>query len=166
MAPPPDATSLNVVDPESVTIALAPAPAVPATGNPDTVVGVSLEYKDDECIVAVDCDADMLPVTISEVSVPTEVIFGCAAVVTVAAVAAEPLTEPVIAAVTVRADSVPTDVMLGCAAVVTVAALVARAAGAKYDPPAPLSIRLPSNCTVDFLVSGVPFMSTTATKSL
>ena len=58
-----------------------------------------------------------LPVTPSDVSVPTEVMFGCAAVVTVLA---DPETEPVIVAVTDSPDRVPTEVMLGCAAVYTV----------------------------------------------
>jgi hypothetical protein len=59
------------------------------------------------------------PDVVREVSVPTEVIFGCAAVVTVAA---DPVTLPAIAAVTVNVANVPTDVMFGCAAVVTVPA--------------------------------------------
>ena len=58
-------------------------------------------------------------------------MFGCAAVVTVpavvalVAVAALPLTLPVIVALTVKPVSVPTDVIAGCAAVVTVPAVVA-----------------------------------------
>ena len=68
--------------------------------------------------------------------------------------------------VTADEVSVPVDVMFGCAAVVTVAAKFAISALTKLLPPAPAKIKLPSNCTVAFLVSGVPFMSTTATKSL
>jgi hypothetical protein len=72
-------------------------------------------------------------VTVRPVSVPTLVIFGCAAVVTVAAVVdvlALPVNAPVnVLAVTpfVTANdvNVPTLVILGCAAVVTVAAVVA-----------------------------------------
>jgi hypothetical protein len=58
--------------------------------------------------------------TVNPVNVPTEVIFGCAAVVTVPAVAADPDTLPVIVFVTVKLDNVPKLVMLGCAAVGTV----------------------------------------------
>jgi hypothetical protein len=76
----------------------------------------------------------VLPVTASAVSVPTEVMLGCAAVVTVPAVVAlvavpaDPDILPVIVAVTVSPDNVPTEVMLGCAAVVTVPAVVAEVA--------------------------------------
>ena len=52
----------------------------------------------------------VVPVTDKLLNVPTEVIFGCAAVVTVAA---EPFTLPVIVAVTLNALNVPTLVMLG-----------------------------------------------------
>ena len=58
-------------------------------------------------------------------NVPKLVMFGCAAVVTVPAVPALPLTEPVIVEDTVRPVNVPTEVILGCAAVVTVPAVVA-----------------------------------------
>lgn len=72
--------------------------------------------------VAETLPAPTLPVTSSDVSVPTDVIFACAAPVTVAAepVAepAEPVIEPVIGAVTDNPDSVPTLVMFGCEAVV------------------------------------------------
>ena len=54
----------------------------------------------------------MFPVTVTEDSVPRDVILGCAAVANV----------PVIAPETVTEDSVPRDVMLGCAAVVSVPA--------------------------------------------
>jgi hypothetical protein len=76
----------------------------------------------------------VLPVTAKLDRVPTDVMLGCAAVVTVPAVVAlvavpaDPLTDPVIVAVTVNALNVPTEVMLGCAAVVTVPAVVAEVA--------------------------------------
>ena len=60
--------------------------------------------------------------TVSPVSVPTDVMLGWAAVVTVPA---EPVTLPLIAALTVNPVRVPTDVILGCAAVVTVPAVAA-----------------------------------------
>jgi hypothetical protein len=60
-----------------------------------------------------------LPDTVKLDNVPTDVILGCAAVVTVAA---EPDTLPVIVFVTVNPVNVPTEVMLGCDALVTVAA--------------------------------------------
>jgi hypothetical protein len=63
-----------------------------------------------------------LPDTVKLDNVPTEVILGCAAVVTVAA---DPDMLPVIVFVTVSPVNVPTDVMLGCAAVVTVPAVAA-----------------------------------------
>jgi hypothetical protein len=76
-----------------------------------------------------------LPVTERLVSVPVDVIFGCAAVVTVPAVVAAPLNAPVnvvaltlpalMLPVTERLVSVPVLVILGCAAVVTVPAVVA-----------------------------------------
>ena len=67
---------------------------------------------------------------------------------------------------TVTDVKVPVDVIFGCAALETVSELVAWAALTKLLPPAPPRIKLPANCTVAFLVSGVPFMSTTANKSL
>ena len=79
----------------------------------------------------------MTPLVSTAVNVPTEVIAGCAAVVTVPAVVADvalvavaalPLTLPTIVFVTVKPVSVPTDVIAGCAAVVTVPAVVAVAA--------------------------------------
>ena len=57
----------------------------------------------------------ILPVTSNDPSVPTEVILGCAAVVSVP-VNNEPETVPV----TSNDVSVPTEVILGCAAVVSV----------------------------------------------
>ena len=65
---------------------------------------------------------DMFPVTTRLDNVPTEVMFGCAAVVIVAA---DPFTLPAMVAVTVSPDSVPTEVMFGCAFVVTVPAVPA-----------------------------------------
>ena len=66
---------------------------------------------------------EILPVTPRLVNVPTEVMFGCAAVVTVAAVVAAPLSAPVNVValtlpaltlpVTVNAVNVPTEVMFG-----------------------------------------------------
>lgn len=58
-------------------------------------------------------------VTVNPVKVPTEVIAGCAAAVTVPAVvaleavAADPVTLPAIGAVTVNPDKVPTEVIAG-----------------------------------------------------
>ena len=67
----------------------------------------------------------MLPVTARLVSVPTEVILVCAAVVNVPTMLV-PLRLPlVMLPVTARLVSVPTLVMLPCAAVVTVPAVVA-----------------------------------------
>ena len=48
--------------------------------------------------------------TVKPVSVPTDVMLGCAAAVTVAA---EPVTLPLMELVTVNPVSVPTDVILG-----------------------------------------------------
>ena len=72
----------------------------------------------------------MLPLVVKLVKVPTEVIFGCAAVSRVPATFVKaplvPLTLPLLTLpVTVKLLNVPTDVMLGCAAVVTVPAVVA-----------------------------------------
>lgn len=64
-------------------------------------------------VVAFKLPADTFPETFNELNVPTDVIFGWAAVVTVPAVAALPLTEPVIVALTVKPVSVPTLVILG-----------------------------------------------------
>ena len=80
----------------------------------------------------------VLPVTVRLLNVPTEVMLGCAAVVTVPAVVAEPaepLTEPVMVDDTVNELNVPTEVMLGCAAVVTVPAVVADATVPVMLPP-------------------------------
>ena len=103
---------------------------------------------------------EIFPVTPKLVNVPTLVMFGCAAVVTVPAVVAaltvpvtlapascdRPLPLPVntpvfdvmFAAVTVpltpKLVNVPTDVMLGCAAVVTVPAVVALVAAPLNAP--------------------------------
>jgi hypothetical protein len=73
-----------------------------------------------------------LPLVFNEVRVPTEVIFGCAAVVNVPVNREAPMvpefayTFPAVAFPVTASDvSVPTDVILGCAAVVTVPAVVA-----------------------------------------
>ena len=94
--------------------------------------------------VVVRFPAATLPVTASEVNVPTLVIFGCAAVVTVPAVVAAPLSAPVnvvaltlpalILPVTANEPNVPTLVILGCAAVVTVPAVVALVAAPLNAP--------------------------------
>jgi len=101
----------------------------------------------------------VVPDTVSDVSVPTEVMFGCAAVVTVPAVVALPAVatfrfatcvievtvngavpvatfdtsvEAVTVPLTPNEVNVPTDVMFGCAAVVTVPAVVALPAVATF----------------------------------
>ena len=116
--------------------------------------------------------ASIVPDTVSPVSVPTLVMLGCAAVVTVPAVVAVPAVAtfrlatcvvddtmngavPVAildlkmvalaCALTSREDSVPTLVMLGCAAVVTVPAVVA--------VPAAATFRL-ATCVVDVTING------------
>ena len=66
-----------------------------------------------------------LPVTDNAVSVPKDVILACDAPVTVAA---DPVTEPLMAFVTVKLPSVPTLVMLVCAAVVSVPAILVNTA--------------------------------------
>ena len=66
-----------------------------------------------------------LPVTLKLLSVPTEVIFVCAAVVNVPTILVPDRLPEVILPVTAKLVNVPTDVMLACAAVVTVAAVVA-----------------------------------------
>ena len=92
-------------------------------------------------VVADTLPALMLPVTANEVNVPVEVMFGCAAVVTVPAVVAAvavPDKAPVnvvadtlpavILPVTVNDVNEPTEVTFGCAPVVTVPACPACAA--------------------------------------
>ena len=85
--------------------------------------------------------AVILPVTVSDDNVPTDVIFGCAAVVTVAAV---PLTDPLIVELTVNPVNVPTLVILGCAAVVTVPAVVALVAAPLNAPVNVVADTLPA----------------------
>ena len=63
----------------------------------------------------------MLPVTVKLVNVPVEVIFGCAAVVTVAA---EPVALPVNAPVNVVADTLPALILPVTAKLVSVPTLV------------------------------------------
>ena len=78
-------------------------------------------------LVMLGCAAvDTVPAVVANATVPDTfapaTAFAVAAIVADVAVAAEPLTEPVIVAVTDSADSVPTEVMLGCAATLTVPA--------------------------------------------
>ena len=76
----------------------------------------------------------VIPVTANADNVPTEVMFGWAAVVIVEAV---PVTLPTIPAVTVRPLKVPTEVMFGCAAVVNVPATVVNDPAVPETLPAP-----------------------------
>jgi hypothetical protein len=61
--------------------------------------------------------ADTVPFTVKPLRVPTDVIAGWAAFVTVAA---EPVILPLIVELTVKPVKVPTEVIFGCAAVVIV----------------------------------------------
>ena len=95
------------------------------------------------CEVAVSTPSEVLPVTVRDDKLPTEVIAGCAAAETVRALVASgtvpvtfapvneerpvptPTKDPlVVAPVTTRDVRVPTDVIAGCAAAETVRALV------------------------------------------
>ena len=90
-----------------------PGTAVKLAPSPETYVNTPP--------VPLTLPAPTLPVTVNAVNVPTDVIFACAAPVTVAAVPvaepAEPVIEPEIGAVTDNPDNVPTDVIAVCAAV-------------------------------------------------
>ena len=92
--------------------------------------------------------APTLPVTVNAVKVPTDVIFACAAPVTVAAVPvaepAEPVIEPEIGLVTVNDDNVPVDVMFGCEAVVN-------------EPPNVVPLTAPVTAKIFVAVSNVKF---------
>jgi hypothetical protein len=84
----------------------------------------------------------VFPVTVRLDNVPTLVMLGCAAVVTVpavVAVVADPVMLPVMVLVTVNPVNVPTDVILGCAAVVTVPAVTAVVAE-PADPADPVML--------------------------
>ena len=66
-----------------------------------------------------------VPVTVNDVSVPTLVTLGCAAVVNVPPTKVEVMFPALTLPLTIRDVNVPTLVIFGCAAVVTVPAVVA-----------------------------------------
>jgi hypothetical protein len=75
--------------------------------------------KESEGALAEPALPSITPLKVKPVRVPTEVIFVCAAVVSV----------PAIFPLTVKPVRVPTDVILGCAAVVSVIAVADSDAG-------------------------------------
>ena len=106
----------------------------------------------------------MTPLVVRLVSVPTDVIVGCAAVVTVPAVVADvalvavaalPLTLPTIVFVTVKFASVPTDVRLDARTFEARVAPVSVPASAGPPPPAlPLSFCIA--CRIVSVAATVP----------
>jgi hypothetical protein len=102
------------------------------------------------------------PETVKLDNVPTDVMFGCAAVVTVPAVAADPETLPLIVFVTVNPVNVPTDVMLGCAAVGTVNDPAVNAPLTANDESVPTEVMLGCAAVCIVPVRG-PFKLTAAT---